>query len=973
MTAQLPERRVSKSKFSMYLRTNCDRELYLSLFSNNAAKLDAAGIPVPLKTRPGVQLITSSGREFEYDQFDILINALPNYVAHKSAGRTGIALDEVLSKVSAPTLILQPELEPEDFRNAALGQLGVTEANLALIPPLAGLRPDVILVDQRGEVEFEVLPNGSRKLVASDDKRLPLCVIDLKNITEANASYSAEVCLYAIFLSSWLNTLGSAFKTKFFVSDRIYLWRHVEMPNFSGVMKKKEGGNEAARYKALCRDLDDGSVNYLVYMPSVRKFFVEDLPRVISLGDGHGWQAVDYHVNMRCGACDWLGNRSWLSDEDRVHFDKNPGNYCFIGAEKSDHLCKMPSLSKGASRVLQQGGHTQVGKLIGIDPAAKVLRDHSLLKKDRQQIGYRAQSIVSKTVSIDQTSKVGSLAKNLGAEFDIIVNFDPGSGFLTGIATRGTLFAPYGTKFVNEAGEEQYLRSLGEAAFVVIRDNLVAEWTALASFIDQLATWIDGAGKLFKDQRLGKLRTQIYFWELRQYEELCNAFGRHLLEILDLPARSQRALAWIFPPDELLEKSEQICPNIVFIKDVINASVRLPQRFAVTLLGTAEYYHHERLKPRNIDSYYVEPLGNSIPRERIFEIWKSPTGAVRMFGKPVSIIEAAERYGRALKAHTWAMSSIAAQLRLDLRDCISGSAPELNMSIPNGLTGVAYDSKLWDRWASVSAAVQKTEGKNTFIARPEWLEASYQAIILEKVTKNLGGHRFEFAVSANSTEAKLEVRDLCTIGIVSMPGFPLMKASSLGLSIDDYMPMHRVIAAHIENFDRAAGLITIRLEPTWDGTSDVFQAVMASGVVPLGKEPIYLLPVMPFDNSAETTEILRAIGEPSVATPAPEALKAMGASAAKKLSKCTGSNPAAARILWDGATLAKTDIRSDDQADMLVSLASTANAYPLNASQLAAVRECAKRQLAIIWGPPGTGKTDTLVSFLHGVLVSTRN
>ncbi|WP_425668540.1 DEAD/DEAH box helicase [Agrobacterium radiobacter] len=195
-----------------------------------------------------------------------------------------------------------------------------------------------------------------------------------------------------------------------------------------------------------------------------------------------------------------------------------------------------------------------------------------------------------------------------------------------------------------------------------------------------------------------------------------------------------------------------------------------------------------------------------------------------------------------------------------------------------------------------------------------------------------------------------------------------MKASSLGLSIDDYMPMHRVIAAHIENFDRAAGLITIRLEPTWDGTSDVFQAVMASGVVPLGKEPIYLLPVMPFDNSAETTEILRAIGEPSVATPAPEALKAMGASAAKKLSKCTGSNPAAARILWDGATLAKTDIRSDDQADMLVSLASTANAYPLNASQLAAVRECAKRQLAIIWGPPGTGKTDTLVSFLHGAV-----
>lgn len=966
MTARLPERRVSKSKFSMYLRTNCDRELYLSLFSNNAAKLDAAGIPVPLKTRPGVQLITSSGREFEYEQFDILINALPSHVVHKSAGRTGITLEEALANVDAPTLILQPELEPDDFRNVALGELGVTKANLSLIPPLAGLRPDVILVDQRAKIEFEILPNGSRKLVAPDDKRLPLCVIDLKNITEANASYSAEVCLYAVFLSSWLNTLGKTFKDKFFVSDRIYLWRHVEMPIFSQVMKKKEGGNETARYRALCRDLEDGRVNYLVYMPSVRKFFVEDLPRVISTGDGYGWQAVDFHVNMRCGACDWLGNRSWLSDEDRVYFDKNPGNYCFIGAENSDHLCKMPSLSKGASQVLQQGGHPQVGKLIGIDPSAKVLREHSLLKKDRVQIGYRAESITSNTVSVDQTSKVGSLAKYLGAEFDIIVNFDPGSGFLTGIATRGTLFSPYGKKFANKVGEEQYLRPLGEAAFVVIKDNLVAEWTALSGFIDQLATWIDGAGKLFKDQNLGKVRTQIYFWELRQYEELCNAFGRHLLEILDLPARSQRALAWIFPPEELLEKNEQICPNIVFIKDVVTASVRLPQRFAVTLLGTAEYYHHERLKPRNIDSYYVEPLGNSIPRERIFEIWKSPTGTVRMFGKAASIIEAAERYSRALKAHAWAMSSIAAQLRLDLKNCISGNAPELNMSIPNGLTGVAYDSKLWDRWASVSAAVQKTEGMNVLIARPEWLEASYQAIILNNVTKNLGGHRYEFAVSADSTEAKLEERDLCTIGVVSLPGFPLMKASSFG--IENYMPMHRVIAAHIEIFDRAAGLITVRFEPTWSGVSDVFQAVMTSSVVPLGKEPIYLLPTMPFDDSNETTEILRAIGEPSIATPAPEALKAMGTSAAKKITKCTGPNPAAARVLWDGATLAKTDIRSDDQADKLVSLAATANPHPLNSSQVAAVRECAKRQLAIIWGPPGTGKTDTLVSFLHGVI-----
>lgn len=221
MSKFMPERRVSKSKLSMYLRTNCDRELYLSLFSNNVKNLDAAGIPIPLKSRPGVQIITASGHEFEYEQFDLLINALPNRVVHKNAGRAGIELSEALSKANAQTLILQPELEPEKFRDYALSKIGVSPPNATTIPPLAGLRPDVILVDRREETEFEILVDGSRRLVAKDDPRLPLCVVDLKNITEANASYSAEVCLYAIFLSGWLDTLGKAFKGQFFVSDRI--------------------------------------------------------------------------------------------------------------------------------------------------------------------------------------------------------------------------------------------------------------------------------------------------------------------------------------------------------------------------------------------------------------------------------------------------------------------------------------------------------------------------------------------------------------------------------------------------------------------------------------------------------------------------------------------------------------------------------------------------------------------------------
>lgn len=857
----------------MYLRTLCDRELYLSLFSNNPTQLSAAGIPVPLKSRPGVQLITASGREFEYEQFDILITALPNNVVHKANGRANVDLVKSLTGISKRTLILQPELEPEEFRDVVLPNLGVSAANLAFVPPMAGLRPDVILADHRRTVEYEILPDGSRRLLTDDDKRMALCVIDLKNITEANASYSAEVCLYAVFLSNWLHSAGKAFLKTFFVSDRICLWRHIEMPRFSAIMKTKEGGDHDKRLAALLADLEEGRVNYLIYMPSVRKFFVEDLPRVVQQGDQQGWASVDYHVNPRCSSCDWLGNRTWLSPDDRKHFDAHPEHYCSRSAEITDHLSKLANLSKGASNVLGKGGHEKVASLVGITPDADVLRRHALLKKDRAQIGARAESIANNTTTVDQVSKVAGLAKWPAAEYDIVVNFDAGSGFLTGIALRGILFAPYDKKFPAVDGEEpQSFNSLGEAAFVIGKDNLQAEWAAVSAFIDKLATWIEDAEKLFKSQSFGTLRTQICFWELRQYEELCNAFGRHLLNILELPGRFQRALAWIFPPEELLEKSDSICPNIVFIKDVVMASVRQPQRFATTLLGTAKHYHHPNLTPRKIDSYYVEPLGNGVPRERIFEIWKSTTGTVRMFGRTVSIVEASERYGTALKAHTWAIASVTARLRTDLKDCLDGYAPELSMSIPTGLSGVAYDSKLWDRWSKVSAAVARTEGMNALITRAERLEASYKAIVLTKLIKDHGAFQYEFEVSDDSTEAKIEEGDWCTLGIVDWPGFPLQAAHTLGLALpaDDksiYAPMHKVIKAKFDNFDRVGKRIVVQFEPQWAGVNAAFQAVMVSGLIPIGKAPIFLLEGMPYDDSRATTDILTEIGDPPLHRP----------------------------------------------------------------------------------------------------------
>ena len=92
----------------------------------------------------------------------------------------------------------------------------------------------------------------------ADDKRLALCVIDLKNVTEANASYSAEVCLYAIFLSNWLHTQDGDLTKRFFVSARVYLWRHVEMPQFTTVKASKEGRTITSASRPFARTCTAG-------------------------------------------------------------------------------------------------------------------------------------------------------------------------------------------------------------------------------------------------------------------------------------------------------------------------------------------------------------------------------------------------------------------------------------------------------------------------------------------------------------------------------------------------------------------------------------------------------------------------------------------------------------------------------------------------------------------------------------------
>lgn len=972
-TLPILKSRLGKSTLSMFLRTNCDRELYFSLYkSNRQVDLIAGGVPAPLSARPNIELVTSAGIEFEAHELEVLLTEMGaanvRSIHPKSGKFDEIDLTRALSGVTVPSFVLQPGLDPTPFRTELLTQdFGLSSIEEASVPELTGLRPDILIVRPRGSLQWEVLPTGRRRLLASSDSRMALSVVDIKNTLEGNKSYAAEVVLYSIFLAKWLEK--SSFASQFFVSDECFLWTHNEKVALSSL---PAGASLSSKLDALISSLE--LVEFAVIAPSVVKFFKEDIPRTVAIGVTSGWQATDFHVGPRCSNCDWLGFDRWLSSADKALLAANPTWYCRPGASSCDHLSQIPNVSRGARQVLEAQGITTVTALSTTPSTAAALGTHSLLRRERSQLASKALAILSNTPSTDLTAALSGLAKDVQLEVVISVNFDSAAGLLTGIAARATLFMPFGST--------PPVRQLVDFAAPVENQTAASEWDVLFAFLSALEQAVLDAKRL-----LGNVppRTQIYFWEHRQFQELCAAVGRHLPKVFAPVKRGARgsliqALAWLFPPEELVERESAVSPHIIFLGDLAQRVLRIPTPYAFTLLSTHEHYHLPTLPPRRLDVYFVDPMGNGIPRERIFEVWKNK-GTIRRGGTVVTKAQAQADYMQALKAHTLAIASIAAKLRQDFKANLKGSVKQLKPTTFRGATGVAFDSKLWIQWSDVEVATAKAERQVEFTLPAEALEASYKALVLETQLRRIAVNRGIYRVRVESREAKLDDRgEYFVVASVASPGFPLETPWSLGLPANPkytknvrggsvmqthMMPVYALLRARILNFDRTLLEADVEFLPRSGFFADVVNDLLAGGYVPTAGG-LFLMDGMPYDDSAKTVAILKAIGSPRSSVGDIRAAHAMGMSAAPG----GGTDPdgPAARVLWTGAAMAATRVRTLADAKQLAARATVLAGGRLDLSQQAAIEGLSQQQLSLVWGPPGTGKTSTLTAYLMAVI-----
>lgn len=956
-----PPKRLSKSVLSMFLRTKCDRELYLSLHTDAALK--SHGLPEPLQARPGIGVLKSVGVDFEAGRNQMLLNAFGPAMTYTTDASGKIATGDMAILLAGnhqlPRLILQGKIDPQSFQAQALANIGVDAALIPMMPPIAGMIPDIVIVRPAESGDEEVLPSGARGPVNTiTETRLALSIVDIKHTAEANPSYSAEVSLYAFMLSNWLAATGR--HNDYFVTTRSFLWTRANQGDsaLSALLQSGQALTPMQTLAALVADCED--INFRFYMPAVMRFFREDIPRVVAIGDAD-WQGLDWHVDSRCTACDWLGIDKWANSADKAKIQSRPGHYCLHNAELLRHLSRIAGVSRGARKTLEQNAIPDTSAVAATTGSEPAYRQHSLLKRDKNRLPLRADALQNGTVSADAQAVLASLAPFPRLHIFTAVNFDASAGLLTGLALGGRV-----TSY--QPGQKQL--SFQAVAYVVDQKTLDYEWIALCAFLTQIADYVETATKYLQNLGVGGGVTgQVAFWEKRQYEELCMAMGRHLPKVLALSDRKTKALAWMFPPEELLEKDTGATnPCVVFVEDIVRRFVFTPTPHVITLYDTSHHYYSGPAAPSIPDSYYREYLSNGVPRERIYEIWGG-TPIVQRGNVTVPRTTVMMQYGNALCMQCRALDSIVRRLRTDFVDRLKGEAPQIDVSIPAGARSVAFDSKLWIWWDKLEHATARIEAHRRLASDVDALESTYEAIrLLQRVGTSSRGNPI-YSVSPESTEVKIEDDDsYLAVGLCGEPGFPLDKvkfhlppaaAAYPGSSSVPYLPFSSAIRATLVSFDR----VNLRAEVRLDADNGVLLPYLAAEAGLSFDHDIFLTDSKTAYKWHETsTAILREVGDPAIAVPDPQAATAMALP-----QKAPGNSTVTpiARVLWTPDALQSQQVMSAADAQAVAHHAQAVAG--LNASQFAAVERAARHALTVLWGPPGTGKTRTVAALIKSL------
>jgi len=946
---------LSKRVVSNYFRTGCPRQLALMLYPHTKAyepERIALGMPPKAVGRTGINALTEEGGRWEQKKLQDLETTFGNsaVIGTKTKGDfQDQKLIEVIGKALPGVFLVRPAFGVgESFKKA----MGIEEMIAMHDLAFSKLIPDLIQVLAPKKVERIVKADGS---VCVSDGRIGLRVIDIKMTAEPSASYFAEITYYSLALAGWLEDHGFADRYAVVAEAAIWPGSH----EAAAIVQLQAAKRDAATVPtldelqvALTDDIETLEID--VFSPRLRFFFNVELRDVLA----KSWRQQDYHVSTACSGCEYLGY-SW-----KPSVVPHP-DHCMPRAAADGHLSSIAFLPRGARRALGDINLQQAKSLASLTSDDIAFDCHPKLRATRTVVAGRAQSLESGVSTIPSGSGTSAVLPSWSdLSLYLSADFDVGSGLTLAFGIGGFSYFNGQTEKVE--------------AQVFINDTRSpeSETREFLNFLAYLQKSLSDATKIADDATV-----QIYIWDRVTYEHIIRVIGRNLQHIL--ADSSLKKLAWLFPAEEVIENAKLRSANapITIVRNTVQALVAAPIPHYYSLLRLAREFR-PAVKPGSkpfdflVPAIFEDPLSDQVPSERAHEIW-TRMGAPRPWSQQV------EQLRSTVKMKLRATASVVRRLQQDLKGVLRSRSPKISeIKAPSTLNGVSADGQIWFAYARLNAQVADLEHSISMATPVHEREARYLAARLEI---ELAGRALKEAATAlritlepgvriyrlgrNSREAKFEPGDfLCALSPASMGDFHMRKIRDLighyQLPFDfpswigqyGYGPSltaTRVLAIDRENllmgvsFDVRVDAFLRLIEPVLDLTKDV------------------VLDKQVKDFLTKKLEVaLKAIGNPSLAISAgATTAKVIGKAAPKTVSKHTP----VAEVLWDTKALSQATTGRD-----FISIRAQleANRVGLNDSQWVALQEAVEKRLALIWGPPGTGKSQTLRAILLGLLLN---
>ncbi len=968
-----------KQTISRYIKTNCKRFLALELYRDTADKSLAIqyDMPEPIVARPTATIFARAGVKAEKLLYDLILNEFGDeysIIFDKTLKSKERLLELFNNNLENKLFLLEPEFLTDDLLEEFINQFDETLKSFEDTLTISDIRPDIIsvVIPSDDEIYYEVKKDGS--LRAINDNRILLSVMDIKNTEKSNSGYDAEVVLYSILLTIWLekNNLSD----KYVVCSKSGIFpASLKVNSFSEEYEPLSSVEINEKYNELLRYVEYVEHDQLVI--TLRNIIVNDLIPILK--EPAKWKELQWHVGKKCGLCDWLAYEDWLSNDNK---DKITEQHCHCNALNIDHLSQIPFLSSAMRKVLTNDKLDTMSKLEVTDGSEDTYKKHSKLKVNSTLIPKRANSIKNDSISYEDRY-IYSMPKFSLTNIFITLNFDPSTRIVSSISTKC-----YWKEFANYFKEEdrnKYTnnKSFPTNAFFTETGDDDSERDMLFYFLNQINDYFTYSNDKKNNPHpdFKNSTYHIYFWDRTQYEELKKLIGKHIGVILE--NKLLKSLIWLFGSEEILEDYRTIkSPNVTFIQDIIKANIALNVRFDYTLFQVAFAYTDFNKK---ISKAFYDPFSDYIPKERLYEIW------LRV--KKPNYQEIRNFYMLTAKSQVDALQMIAVQLTKDLRELIKGEANEINFNIFDDFTGIKnlpIDSKLWYLHHRLNEEYTFLNNELDLFKNVDDLEANYKAIVLNPIDEVIKYEWLEsigkshtkgvlvYSVSEDSCNTKIkDDSSSLSLGIYSDISFVSKKFSSICYEhgIYDDFPwyiknkmVHELVKTKIIYFDRVNGIIAIKFTAYNEEISNAITSLIKYQVLNLSTK-LYLIEVNSFPGSYYTLGYIKAIKTPLISKASENTLKALGLTKDKKGSK---SSPLtmASEVLWDANNLQKNhSCFSKEMINTSYEIAIEDMENKPNDNQKKAIYNALSKRLSIIWGPPGTGKTNTASILIKTLLL----